>query len=150
MPGVPGCSTMQELVPEEPAHQALQELRQELQVWRQAVERRVEEALGLVRPLAAAVGELHAQNASLRAEQQRLSLRMAHLGVSRTEPEEKDPSTLLLESGDPCADFAGTEEPGEPVAHPPAFSSTRRHSEVHLSRSGGFVSPPPPGSAGRR
>lgn len=139
MPGVPipSQNNMQESDPDEPWHRALQELREELQAWRQVVDQRIEEALGLVRPLAAALNNLQEQNASLRAEQTRLNRRVAHLGFSM----EKDPSTFLLESEDPCADFVGTEELGEPIAHPPTFSSTRRQSEVHLSRSGSRVSP---------
>lgn len=132
---------MQELALEEPLQQALQEIRQELQTWRQAVEQRVEEALCLVRPLAAALQDLQEETAALWAEQAKLSQNVELLSLCLGE--EKDPSTLLLESEDPCAHFAGTEEPGQPVAHPPTFSSTRRHSEVHLSRSGSFVSPPP-------
>ncbi|XP_075289570.1 smoothelin isoform X3 [Opisthocomus hoazin] len=42
---------------------------------------------------------------------------------------------------DPCAHFEGTEEPGGPVAHPPAFSSTRQQSSLHLSRSSSGVEP---------
>ncbi|XP_075626249.1 smoothelin isoform X2 [Balearica regulorum gibbericeps] len=42
---------------------------------------------------------------------------------------------------DPCAHFEGTEEPGGPVAHPPAFSSTRQQSALHLSRSNSGMEP---------
>ncbi|KAM6052640.1 smoothelin isoform 2-T2 [Chlamydotis macqueenii] len=42
---------------------------------------------------------------------------------------------------DPCAHFEGTEEPGGPVAHPPAFSSTRQKSTLHLSRSNSGMEP---------
>ncbi|XP_068013224.1 smoothelin isoform X2 [Melanerpes formicivorus] len=41
---------------------------------------------------------------------------------------------------DPCAHFKGTEEPGGPMAHPPAFSSTRQQSTLQLSRSDSTVS----------
>ncbi|XP_051489643.1 smoothelin isoform X4 [Apus apus] len=42
---------------------------------------------------------------------------------------------------DPCAHFEGTEEPSSPVAHPPAFSSTRQQSTLHLSRSNSGMEP---------
>ncbi|KAM6112038.1 smoothelin [Pterocles gutturalis] len=42
---------------------------------------------------------------------------------------------------DPCAHFEGTEEPGGPVAHPPAFSSTRQQSVLYLSRSNSGMEP---------
>ncbi|KAM7089838.1 smoothelin isoform 2-T2 [Ciconia maguari] len=42
---------------------------------------------------------------------------------------------------DPCAHFEGTEEPSGPVAHPPAFSSTRQQSALHLSRSNSGMEP---------
>ncbi|XP_074462200.1 smoothelin isoform X2 [Larus michahellis] len=42
---------------------------------------------------------------------------------------------------DPCAHFEGTEEPSGPVAHPPAFSSTRQQSTLHLSRSNSSMEP---------
>ncbi|KAM6051007.1 smoothelin isoform 3-T3 [Theristicus caerulescens] len=42
---------------------------------------------------------------------------------------------------DPCAHFEGTEEPSGPVAHPPAFSSTRQQSAIHLSRSNSGMEP---------
>ncbi|XP_015273652.1 PREDICTED: smoothelin [Gekko japonicus] len=139
MPGVAVLKLdhMQELALEEPLQQALQKIRQELHTWRQAVEQRVEEALCLVRPLAAALSDLREETAALWAEQAKLSQNVELLGLCLGE--EKDPSTLLLESEDPCAHFVGTEEPGQPVPHPPTFSSTRRHSEVHLSRSGSFM-----------
>uniref|UniRef100_A0A670JKJ9 Calponin-homology (CH) domain-containing protein n=1 Tax=Podarcis muralis TaxID=64176 RepID=A0A670JKJ9_PODMU len=138
MPGVPTPSPEPPLFEEAPLRQALQEVRQELQAWRQAVEHRVEVALGSVRPLAAALAQLREENATLRAEQRRLSRDVALLTLYLGE-EEKDPSTLLLEAEDPCAHFVGTEEAGQPTAHPPTFASTRRHSEVHLSRSGSFM-----------
>nr|XP_028564896.1 smoothelin-like isoform X4 [Podarcis muralis] len=138
MPGVPTPSPEPPLFEEAPLRQALQEVRQELQAWRQAVEHRVEVALGSVRPLAAALAQLREENAALRAEQRRLSRDVALLTLYLGE-EEKDPSTLLLEAEDPCAHFVGTEEAGQPTAHPPTFASTRRHSEVHLSRSGSFM-----------
>uniref|UniRef100_A0A803TDL1 Calponin-homology (CH) domain-containing protein n=1 Tax=Anolis carolinensis TaxID=28377 RepID=A0A803TDL1_ANOCA len=136
MPGVPVPS--QEggpaSAPEEGSLcQAIQEVRQELQSCRSALEQQVEEAFRLVRPLAAALADLQAENASLRAKQEQLSRSLKQLRLSRAE--EKDPSTLLLESGDPGAHFSGTDEPAEPVAHPPTFSSTRRPSGAHLPRS---------------
>lgn len=145
MPGVPvpRLDHAQELALEEPLQRALQEIRHELQTWRQSIEQRVEEALCLVRPLAAAVSDLREETAALWAEQKKLSQNVELLGLCLGE--EKDPSTLLLEAEDPCAFFVGTEEPGQPLAHPPTFSSTRRHSEVHLSQSGSLVSPPVPG-----
>ncbi|XP_064890087.1 smoothelin isoform X8 [Columba livia] len=42
---------------------------------------------------------------------------------------------------DPCAHFEGTEEPSSPVAHPPAFSSMRQQSTLHLSRSNSGMEP---------
>ncbi|XP_074776791.1 smoothelin [Athene noctua] len=42
---------------------------------------------------------------------------------------------------DPCAHFEGTEEPGVPVAHPPAFSSMRQQSAQHLSGSNSGMEP---------
>ncbi|KAM9259919.1 smoothelin [Cariama cristata] len=42
---------------------------------------------------------------------------------------------------DPCAHFEGTEEPGGPVAHPPAFSSMRQQSALRLSRSNSGMEP---------
>ncbi|KAM6326817.1 smoothelin [Alca torda] len=57
------------------------------------------------------------------------------------EPPGEDLSTLFLEAQDPCAHFEGTEEPSGPVAHPPAFSSTRQQSTLHLSRSNSSVEP---------
>ncbi|XP_061865579.1 smoothelin [Colius striatus] len=42
---------------------------------------------------------------------------------------------------DPCAHFEGTEEPGGPVAHPPAFSSTRQQMVLQLSRNSGGMEP---------
>lgn len=142
---VPSLDSMQALALPEPLRQALQEIREELQGWRSAVEQRVEEALGSVRPLAAAICKLREENAALWVEHERLSRNMARLVLYQGD--EKDPSEPLLESKDPCANFVGTEEPREPVAHPPTFSSTRRmHSAVHLSRSGSFVSPPVAGS----
>ncbi|XP_068268353.1 smoothelin isoform X2 [Nyctibius grandis] len=56
-------------------------------------------------------------------------------------------SSSVISSGssnvtkDPCAHFEGTEEPGGAVAHPPAFSSTRQQSALHLSRSDGGMEP---------
>ncbi|KAM6119989.1 LOW QUALITY PROTEIN: smoothelin [Phoenicopterus ruber ruber] len=42
---------------------------------------------------------------------------------------------------DPCAHFEGTEELSGPVAHPPAFSSMRQQSGLHLSRSNSGMEP---------
>uniref|UniRef100_A0A803U1A5 Calponin-homology (CH) domain-containing protein n=1 Tax=Anolis carolinensis TaxID=28377 RepID=A0A803U1A5_ANOCA len=134
---------MQRASPEEGSLcQAIQEVRQELQSCRSALEQQVEEAFRLVRPLAAALADLQAENASLRAKQEQLSRSLKQLRLSRAE--EKDPSTLLLESGDPGAHFSGTDEPAEPVAHPPTFSSTRRPSGAHLPRSSNITGAPLP------
>ncbi|XP_071428090.1 smoothelin isoform X2 [Pithys albifrons albifrons] len=35
---------------------------------------------------------------------------------------------------DPCTHFEGTEDPSNPMAHPPTFSSTRQQTALHLSR----------------
>lgn len=119
----------------------LKEIQLDLQEFQLAVEKRLEEALQQVQPLARALNDLKEEHLVLQAEQARLSQQLEKLtmwlGVQ--ELEEKDLSTLFLESQDPCADFTGTEEPSCPVAHPPTFSSTRRPS-VHLSRSNSFVS----------
>ncbi|XP_072792102.1 smoothelin isoform X2 [Taeniopygia guttata] len=42
---------------------------------------------------------------------------------------------------DPCTHFEGTEEPSDPVAHPPTFSSTRQQSTLHLSPSNSSMEP---------
>ncbi|XP_055652446.1 smoothelin [Falco peregrinus] len=42
---------------------------------------------------------------------------------------------------DPCTSFEGIEEPGDPVAHPPAFSSMRQQSAPHLSQSDSGMEP---------
>lgn len=120
----------------------LAELRQELVAFREAVEGQLGQALRRVQPLARALQALEEEHLELRAELacvgRRLDLLMLRLGPQQ--PPGEDLSTLFLEAQDPCAHFEGTEEPGGPVAHPPAFSSTRQQSTLHLSRSNSGVS----------
>uniref|UniRef100_A0A452GNU4 Calponin-homology (CH) domain-containing protein n=1 Tax=Gopherus agassizii TaxID=38772 RepID=A0A452GNU4_9SAUR len=113
----------------------------DLQAFRLATERRLEEALQQLQPLASALNDLKEEHLVLRGEQARLGrqLEVLTLWLGARDLEEKDPSTLFLEAQDPCAHFAGTEEPSSPVAHPPTFSSTCRQSSVHLSRSNSFM-----------
>lgn len=120
----------------------LAELRRELGAFRGAVEGQLEQALRRVQPLARALRTLEEEHLELRAELaclgRRLDLLTLRLGPQ--EPPGEDLSTLFLEAQDPCAHFEGTEEPSGPVAHPPAFSSTRQQSTLHLSRSNSSVS----------
>lgn len=120
----------------------LAELRQELGAFRGAVEGQLEQALQRVQPLARALQALEEEHLELRAELARLGRRLdlLVLQLGPQEPPVEDLSTLLLEAQDPCAHFEGTEEPSGPVAHPPAFSSTRQQSVLHLSRSNSGVS----------
>lgn len=120
----------------------LAELRQELGAFRGAVEGRLEQALRRVQPLARALRALEEEHLELRAELARLGRRLdlLVLRLGPQDPPGEDLSTLFLEAQDPCAHFEGTEEPGGPVAHPPAFSSTRQQPAPRLSRSNSGVS----------
>lgn len=142
MPGVPvpGPEGRQESSAAEPACQALQGARQELESCRHTLEQRVEEALHVVHPLVSTISGLREEAAALRAEQQRLRQNMERL--RRFLNQEKDPSTLRQASEDPCAHSESTEVPKEPVAHPPTFASTRKPSEAHPSHGS-----PAPGSS---
>ncbi|XP_009467457.1 PREDICTED: smoothelin [Nipponia nippon] len=121
----------------------LAELRQELGAFRGAVEGQLEQALQQVHPLARALRALEEEHLELRAELARLGRRLDLLALrlGPQEPPGEDLSTLFLEAQDPCAHFEGTEEPSGPVAHPPAFSSTRQQSAIHLSRSNSGMEP---------
>uniref|UniRef100_A0A8C0IS40 Calponin-homology (CH) domain-containing protein n=1 Tax=Chelonoidis abingdonii TaxID=106734 RepID=A0A8C0IS40_CHEAB len=123
----------------------VEEIQLDLQAFQLATERRLEEALQQLQPLASALNDLKEEHLVLRGEQARLGrqLEVLTLWLGARDLEEKDPSTLFLEAQDPCAHFAGTEEPSSPVAHPPTFSSTRRQSSVHLSRSNSFMEAEP-------
>lgn len=120
----------------------LAELRRELGAFRGAMEGQLEQALQRVQPLAQALRALEEEHLELRAELVRLGRRLdlLVLWLGPQEPPAEDISSLFLEAQDPCAHFEGTEEPGGPVAHPPAFSSTRQQSALHLSRSDSGVS----------
>lgn len=120
----------------------LAELRRELGAFRGAVEGQLEQALRRVQPLAQALRALEEEHLELRAELARLGhlLDLLVLRLGPQDPPGEDLSTLFLEAQDPCAHFEGTEEPGGPVAHPPAFSSTRQQPALHLSRSNSGVS----------
>lgn len=120
----------------------LAELRRELGAFRGAVEGQLEQALRRVQPLAQALRALEEEHLELRAELARLGhlLDLLVLRLGPQDPPGEDLSTLFLEAQDPCAHFEGTEEPGGPVAHPPAFSSTRQQPAPHLSRSNSGVS----------
>ncbi|OPJ66314.1 smoothelin isoform C [Patagioenas fasciata monilis] len=118
------------------------ELRRELGAFRGAVEGQLEQALQQVQPLARALRALEEEHLELRAELARLGRRLDLLALwLGPEPPGEDISTLFLEAQDPCAHFEGTEEPSGPVAHPPAFSSMRQQSTLHLSRSNSGMEP---------
>lgn len=144
-PAGTGAATMPEVSLEGLAQAGaaeLAELRRELGAFRGAVEGQLEQALQRVQPLARALQALEEEHLELRAELARLGRRLdlLVLQLGPQEPPVEDLSTLLLEAQDPCAHFEGTEEPSGPVAHPPAFSSTRQQSVLHLSRSNSGVS----------
>ncbi|XP_019329247.1 PREDICTED: smoothelin [Aptenodytes forsteri] len=121
----------------------LAELRRELGAFRETMEGQLEQALQGVQPLARALRALEEEHLELRAELARLGRRLDLLALQlgTQEPPGEDLSTLFLEAQEPCAHFEGTEEPGGPVAHPPAFSSTRQQSALHLSRSNSGMEP---------
>ncbi|KAK2523095.1 Smtn [Columba guinea] len=120
----------------------LMELRRELGAFRGVVEGQLEQALQQVQPLARALRALEEEHLELRAELARLGRRLDLLALwLGPEPPGEDISTLFLEAQDPCAHFEGTEEPSSPVAHPPAFSSMRQQSTLHLSRSNSGMEP---------
>nr|XP_021138858.1 smoothelin [Columba livia] len=120
----------------------LMELRRELGAFRGVVEAQLEQALQQVQPLARALRALEEEHLELRAELARLGRRLDLLALwLGPEPPGEDISTLFLEAQDPCAHFEGTEEPSSPVAHPPAFSSMRQQSTLHLSRSNSGMEP---------
>ncbi|XP_055573526.1 uncharacterized protein LOC129736591 [Falco cherrug] len=120
----------------------LVELRQELGAFWVVVEGQLEQVLRRVQPLVLALRALEEEHLELRAELARLSHRLdlLVLWLRLQEPPGEDLSTLFLEALDPCTSFEGIEEPGDPVAHPPAFSSMRQQSAPHLSQSNSGVS----------
>lgn len=118
----------------------LAELRQELVAFREAAEGQLERALQRVQALAQALQTLEQEHLELQAELGRLGRHLDLLVPGLQAPPREDISTLFLEAQDPCTHFEGTEEPSDPVAHPPTFSSTRQQSTLHLSRSNSSVS----------
>ncbi|KAM4808049.1 smoothelin [Rhinophrynus dorsalis] len=98
-----------------------QEPRQELQQFQRQVSQQLQEIAMMVDPLTAAVNDLKEENLQLQMEQERLAQQVEELTQS-----------------------LGTQEPCDSVPHPPKFSSTRRSSSVHLSRSSSLVEPEVP------
>ncbi|KAM9622175.1 smoothelin isoform 4-T5 [Trichechus inunguis] len=149
MPGVPGPGPELATALQDRLGQALEELRAVAEAGRAAVTQAAEAAAIAVEPVARAAEDLRVETAALGRrldalvrQVEVLSLRLGVPLVPDLEPE-LEPSELLLAAADPEALFQAAEDAGTPVAHPPAFSSCRRHSSAGPAHSSSVMEPEP-------
>lgn len=109
---------------------------------RQILEQRVAEAKRVVSLLVSTIGHLRQEAATLRAEQQHLREHMEKL--RQFLKQEKEPSTAVQTSEDPCE---GTETAKETAAHSPTSADTGKPSEMPVPSNSTPESPSAAGSS---